>query len=143
MATYDLTVGGSNSAHFADAGREVIAKKAIDCTSQAIALGETAKLMLIPAGYKVKRVEILVTAVEAAADTFDLGDSASATTYMSNADSSSAVGTVLTGNGAAGTTLNAWVEKYYSAADYIELKADADLSAFKGVLIVTMAKYSV
>lgn len=154
---FDLTNGATEMAA-KDTGKRYITQVELDFVANPTGSGDTIKAVTIPAGYEVTEVTFLITDQEGAADTIDVGDSATADGYMDaaviGASSGSALeGTLLIANGdvsvqtAFGTTraaaLDIATRKYYSAADYILITPSAALTALKGVLSVEMVRRAI
>ena len=131
MATVDLTKGGTSKISIAADGGMYILKTTLNFGETTRASADVLQLFNIPAGTLVTHVQFKVTTVEGAADTFDLGDGASAAGYLSNASANalaSGVNTLLLTTGTPNTVTAYSDGKYYSAADTIDMVLDAELA---------------
>jgi len=134
VSTYNVSVGGTTKAPFAKSGREYVMEKTFDAASQNLAQGESVTLINIPAKTVVKDVVCVVETAEAADDTFGIGDSASATQFLS----------AVTANATGATLAAATTVKYYAAANDIRLTGhnDAATNLLKVRVKATFVDYS-
>jgi hypothetical protein len=105
-------------------GQEFTMVRYFDCVANPLTNADTYKVMTIDAGVLVTGAWIMVETAEGAADTLDIGDSGSATAYHDDLSVNS--------TGVAALTTQA---KYYAAADYIDVLANAGIAAAKFYLI--------
>lgn len=135
MANFDLTTAQGSApaglAHGLAAWQPNFNATAIfDATKTPLALNDTVDLIAIPAGTIVLAVGYKILTPEGAADTFDLGDSGSATRYFSNQSSNGAAGTVGWIVPAVEGAPNV-VGYVQAAANKLRLNADAALTVCK------------
>lgn len=105
----------------------------IDCSQTNLGTGDTYKLFVIPAGTYVHAIMVDTLTPEGGTCTMDVGDSASATQFISNANMNS------TGRKVTQTS----TEKGYPNVDYIGLTMDnaADKTVFTVTALVSDLSY--
>jgi len=106
-------------------GQEFTIVRYFDCVANPLTSADTYKVLTIGAGVMITGIYVNVVTAEGAADTVDIGDSAGATTFHNDLSLNSAVVTALTTQ-----------TKYYSAANYVVILANAGIAAAKFYLIV-------
>lgn len=116
-ATYNVAVGAASTKLSPNRGqRHFVIEKTFDAAVQNLAAGESVTLINIPAKHMVKDVVCVVETAEAANDAFGIGDSASATQFLS----------AVTANATGATKSAATTDKYYTAANDIRLTGKSD-----------------
>jgi hypothetical protein len=133
MANFDLTttqLAGAIADGLARWQPNFAATATFDATKTPLVASDTADLLIIPAGLLVLGVGYKILTPEGAADTFDVGDSGSATRYFANQSSNQAAGTVAWIVPAVEGTPNV-VGYVQAAANKLRINADAALSAAK------------
>jgi len=133
-ATYTVATGGNTKLPAASGRKSYVLEQLFDAAVQNLAAGESVSLINIPAKHVVKDVVCVIETAEGANDTFGIGDSASATQFLT-AVKADATGATL----AAATTA-----KYYAAADDIRLTGhdDAATNLLKVRIKATLVDYS-
>lgn len=154
MATYNLTVGNADALPAVGIPGPRIVEREYDASKRTAAAADVLELINVPAKSWVDFVQWEVTKVQGAVATFGLGDGAGAAGYVSNANAN-ALGSGISGPAAgyvntsdAGVAQDAVVlspaysgGKYYSAADTIDLTADAALTVAKIVVRARITKF--
>jgi hypothetical protein len=111
MALFDKTTGGSAFPWTPESC--ALQEYIFDGTQVPTGATDTVRIIKIPAGCVLLGLRYQVVKAEGATLTFDLGDSSSATLFVSNA------------NGNTTATAAGYVTpKYYAAADYVVLTTD-------------------
>jgi hypothetical protein len=133
-ATYTVALGGNTKLPATSGRKSYVLEQVFDAAVQNLAAGESVSLINIPAKTLVKDVVVVVETVEAANDAFGIGDSASATQFLS----------AVAANALAASKAAATTDKYYPAANDIRLtgKADAATTALKVRVKATLVDYS-
>ena len=134
-ATFNVALGGTTGSKLCPnrGQRHFVVERIFDAAVQNLAAGESVTLINIPAKHMVKDVVCVVETAEAANDAFGIGDSASATQFLS----------AVAANATGATKAAATTDKYYTAANDIRLtgKSDAATTLLKvrvKVVIVDM-----
>lgn len=109
-------------------GQDFTVVRYFDASAVNMASGDVFKILTIDAGVLVRSIKILTATAEGGAATFDVGDSASGTTFDDGIDVNATAGTL-----EATSTLT---YKYYSAANYLTLTMNNALDAAKFYVIV-------
>lgn len=144
MATINLTVGTADALPAIALPGPILVEREYDASKQNAAAADVLQLINVPKKSWVHFVQWEVTKVQGGAATFDLGDGDTAAGYESNADAN-VLGSGISGPVAgyvntsdAGVAQDAFTlspaysgGKYYSAADTIDLTADAALTLAK------------
>lgn len=154
MATYNLTVGNADALPAVSLPGARLVEREYDASKRTAAPADVLELIHVPAKSWVDFVQWEVTKVQGAAATFDLGDGTTPAGYVSNANanalgsgiSAPAAGYVNTSD--AGVAQDAIVlspaysgGKYYSAADTIDMIADAALTVAKITVRALITKF--
>lgn len=129
----DFTIGGTTAVGGGSKDPVVRLEKTIDfAASPQTASGSPHPLFNVPAGCRVLGMGYQVITAEGGTATFDLGDGAAATQYVSNGNANSV------GRGISAIT----TAKVYAAADTLDLTLDNDLDAAKIKFVALIEDYS-
>ena len=141
-ATYDLSQGGSLELSGAGSGRCFVIERQVDFSVNAIANGESATLVNVPANTFVLGVQAYVDTAEGT-DAIDIGDAASATYYLAIGSLATAAVTLWSdGTTGAGRVLAVAATKFYTAKNDIRLTAHTgNLASGKVTVRVCMVKF--
>ncbi len=98
----------------------------IDFSLYPVTAGDTCRLLNVPAGAIVTKVDSVLVTAEGAACTMDIGDGTTATLFNSNVNLNTAAGTHEGTDPATETTVYATGGKYYATAGHIIGTMDHD-----------------
>ena len=148
MATVDVTRGGTGGGYPAHLkGGLYRVTRELDFNKVNRSAADVLQLINVPANTRVVRVAVLVTVVEGATLTFDIGDGATPAGYIEAHD-----GNVLAGADSGGIVLEtatpdtikpySGTGKRYSAADTIDMTLDNDAASAKVTVIAFLEDQS-
>ncbi len=141
-ATYDLSDGGTTALPCVFAGKVAVVEKSVDFAVNNVGNGESVTVINIPANTMVLGVSVYVDRLEGS-DTIDVGDSSSATVYISNGSLAVADVTLWSDTTAGtGRALVLAATKYYTAANDIRITADAALTVGKVTVRALMVQFT-
>ena len=123
MPNYDLTQGSGNFP-FQDMSKHFAVEATLDCSKQNMVASDVAEMLNIPAQTLVSRVYWQVLTAEGATLTFDVGDGAGATGFLSGKNGNSVangISALALTAGSPNTVTGYTGGKYYDTADTLDI----------------------